>query len=84
MKELELNNKVLKEKDPMSATDQIEPSINTQLRENFYTAKYCILLKMHLVIIGKPGTSKSFAINMIKRVLNITTPGDDFKNFKTI
>lgn len=46
--------------------------------------KRCILLKQHLLIIGKPGTSKSYAINMMKRFFNLIPIGEKYKLLETI
>jgi len=55
-------------------------SINTSLKENIWTAYVCIMNNIPLWIIGKPGTSKSLAINIVLKNLKnrVHLLNDDF------
>jgi hypothetical protein len=43
---------------------------NTPLRENVFVIITCILNDIPLIICGKPGSSKTLAINLVTKSLN--------------
>jgi hypothetical protein len=55
---------------------------NRPLRENFLAVVTCTMLKIPLMICGKPGTSKTTAINIAEKLFELIVEEDKAKNSK--
>lgn len=58
-------------------------SANKPLKENLIVVLTCISLGIHVLICGKPGTSKTLAVDIAKSILANDLSGKSLlKNFK--
>ena len=58
---------------------------NTPLKENVFVILTCILNKIPLFITGKPGSSKTLAMNLVtKSMRGQSSPNNFFKKFPAL
>jgi hypothetical protein len=76
---LDLFGKEIKERLGVSLENA---ALNRPLKENLFVLWMCLLLKIPLLICGKPGTSKTLSINIIGKAFNMEKDGGERKKRK--
>lgn len=57
---------------------------NTQTRENFFAQMYCIQNRLHLLIRGPPGSSKTHTARLVKNFLDRDCEPEKYPDFRPI